>query len=354
MNETIALNPRQKAIINLLGTQEALSREHIGNQLLPLYPTSKATLARDLAELAELGLLVLEGNGPATTYRIKTNHKLLKPVDMPTYFTQEPDDRSSVQIGFDIEVLDQLNQPLLGEVEQGTLTGDYRSFSQSLSNIDPTIAERELERFLIELAWKSSRIEGNRYTVFEVETLLKHSQMAPGKTKEEALMILNHKAAFKLIYESREQFRSLSASVISQLHNVLVQDLSITSGIRKHAVGITGTNYRPLDNEWQLRDALEKMIEVVNNTEDPLGKGLIVAAIIPYLQPFTDGNKRTARMLANAVLMAHDFFPLSYRSVDENEYKQALILFYETHNLFHVKRLFVEQYQHALKTYFVS
>ena len=34
-------------------------------------------------------------------------------------------------------------------------------------------------------------------------------------------------------------------------------------------------------------------------------------------------------MLANAILFAHNFFPISYRSVDEDTYKKALILFYE-------------------------
>jgi len=91
---------------------------------------------------------------------------------------------------------------------------------------------------------------------------------------------------------------------------------------------------------------------VVNQSDYPLEKALILNSMIAYLKPFSDGNKRSAQMYANAILMAHDYFPLSYRSVGENEYKQAMILFYETNNLYHLKRLFVEQYRFALKTYF--
>jgi hypothetical protein len=58
-------------------------------------------------------------------------------------------------------------------------------------------------------------------------------------------------------------------------------------------------------------------------------------------------------MLSNAILLGYDYFPLSYRSVDENEYKEALILFYETNNLYYIKRLFLEQYRFAVKTYFL-
>ena len=57
-------------------------------------------------------------------------------------------------------------------------------------------------------------------------------------------------------------------------------------------------------------------------------------------------------MLANAILLAHDFFPLSYRSVDEDTYKKALILFYEQGSLYNIKEIFLGQYRFALDTYF--
>jgi Fic family protein len=42
---------------------------------------------------------------------------------------------------------------------------------------------------------------------------------------------------------------------------------------------------------------------------------------VPYLQPFTDGNKRTSRLLANAVLLAQDYPPVSFFTADETTYK---------------------------------
>ena len=51
--------------------------------------------------------------------------------------------------------------------------------------------------------------------------------------------------------------------------------------------------------------------------------------LLPYLQPFADGNMRTSRLVANAVLLAYGYPPLSYRSVYEQTYKGMLILFYE-------------------------
>jgi len=205
---------------------------------------------------------------------------------------------------------------------------------------------------VIELSWKSSKIEGNTYTLLETESLIKQGKEAVGKTKHESTMILNHKDAFKVIFEHRRDFAKLTKRDVFELHNVLTAGLDISSGIRKQAVGITGTTYTPLAYEWELETALEGMMDLVNRVSSPLEKAILTSTFLAYIQPFADGNKRTSRMLANAILLAYDYFPLSYRSIDENEYKQAMIIFYETNNYYHTKRLFLDQYRFATKTYF--
>ncbi|MEK7527718.1 MAG: Fic family protein [Patescibacteria group bacterium] len=351
MNETIALSQRQKIILNLLSESNLLSREQISLAMQVKYPVSKATVARDLKEMLVANLIKAIGNGPHRTYSLASIHLLLRSVDLDLYFQTEADRRVNVKTVFQTDVFDKLRDLFVGD-EKLLLKSSFRSFGEVKKTLDKTILARELERFLIELSWKSSKIEGNTYTLLETEALIKQEKEAEGKTKAEADMILNHKQAFKVILNNTIDFKVLKLNNLLELHNVLTQNLEISSGIRKNAVGITGTLYRPLDNEWQIREMLEKLITLINITEYPLEKALIANSVIAYLQPFADGNKRTARMFSNAILMANDYFPLSYRSVDENEYKEAMLLFYETNNLYHVKRLFLEQYCFALKTYF--
>ena len=351
MNETIGLNQRQKIIFNLLSETEFLSRDLISQKLGKDYLVSKATLARDIQGLVKLKAIKINGSGPKLTYSIMSVHPLLKPVDLEVYFKIDSDNRINIKQSFQFEIFNNLIN-LINNDEKKTLESIFKSFSQIKRTLDPTILERELERFLIELSWKSSKIEGNTYTLLETEALIKQEKEALGKTKMETEMILNHKRAFKFILENISDFKVLRLNRLLELHNVLTQNLGITSGIRKNAVGITGTLYRPLDNEWQIREMLQKLIVLLNKTKYPLEKALVANSMIAYLQPFADGNKRTARMFSNAILMANDHFPLSYRSVDENEYKESMLLFYETNNLFHVKRLFLEQYRFALETYF--
>ncbi len=71
------------------------------------------------------------------------------------------------------------------------------------------------------------------------------------------------------------------------------------------------------------------------------------------LQPFEDGNKRTGRLMANALLLAHRCAPLSYRSVDENDYREALLVFYELNSVIPFKKIFIAQYEFAAKNYLV-
>lgn len=73
--------------------------------------------------------------------------------------------------------------------------------------------------------------------------------------------------------------------------------------------------------------------------------------MISYIQPFEDGNKRTSRLLGNALLLANGYCPLSYRSVDEVEYKKAIILFYERNSVLYFKGMFIDQFKQAVENF---
>jgi Fic family protein len=195
-------------------------------------------------------------------------------------------------------------------------------------------------------------MEGNTYTLLDTEELIKAGREATGKTHDEALMILNHKVALDFIFDNPSYFKELTVSKIEDLHRLLVGSLDVAFGIRKRRVAITGTNYHPLDNDFQIREALEQLIIAVGKTENPVEKALMVVLMISYIQPFEDGNKRAARILGNALLLANDYCPLSYRNIDETEYKKGILLFYEQNSAYSFKRIFIDQFNFAVDKYF--
>ena len=73
---------------------------------------------------------------------------------------------------------------------------------------------------------------------------------------------------------------------------------------------------------------------------------------LSYIQPFVDGNKRTARIISSAILIENNFCPISFRTIDSVEYKKARLLFYEQNNITAFKEIFICQFEFAFKTYF--
>ena len=230
------------------------------------------------------------------------------------------------------------------------LNNDYQKRVKKLS---PTILKKEFERLTIELSWKSSRIEGNTYSLIDTEILIKEHKEAAGHKKEEAIMILNHKKALDYVLNKKSDFKKVSLRKIENIHRLLVDNLGIAKGIRKKPVGIAGTKYKPLDNEYQTKEALEKTVKIINSFKEPFSKALAAILMISYIQPFEDGNKRTARILGDALLLAYNACPLSFRSVSEVDYKKATILFYEQNSARFFKELFIQQFEFAVNNYFL-
>lgn len=226
------------------------------------------------------------------------------------------------------------------------------NFQEKTKASTPSIHKKELERFIIELAWKSSKIEGNTYSILDTERLIRDGIAAEGKTAEEAKMILNHKAVFLFILEKKDYFQQkITLQLLEELNATLVNGLDIERGLRFAPVGITGTNYLPLDNSFQIKEATISFVNLLNSRKSIFEKSLLAQALLPYIQPFNDGNKRTSRLLANAVLVAHNAAPLSYRNVDEISYKEAVLIFYELSNIFALKQIFIGQYIFAAGNY---
>ena len=212
--------------------------------------------------------------------------------------------------------------------------------------------KNELERLAIDLSWKSSQIEGNTYSLLETERLLKDQETAAGKTKNEATMLLNHKAALDFIIEHTDYVDQITVFGIEDIHSILVKDLDIKRNIRSGRVGITGTNYKPLENEFQIKEAVESMCKLINSKKNVFEKALLALVLISYIQPFSDGNKRTARIISNAILMNHHYCPISFRTIDSIEYKKAMLVFYEQTNINPFKKVFIDQFEFAVNTYF--
>lgn len=314
---------------------------------------SDATLKRVIAAGIKAGDIVAEGKARATRYKLSPQAQLLMPLNLDTYFALEVDERQ-VHSSYNFELINGLlaETRLFSDKELAHLDALQDEFRQHVNELTDNEYRKEMERLGIDLSWKSSQIEGNTYTLLETERLLRESKTAEGKTKEEAVMLLNHKDALSFILDNPDYLQELTVSHIEDIHQLLTKDLSIDKGLRRHRVGITGTNYHPLDNEFQIREAMRDACKLINSKYNIFEKALLTLLLLSYIQPFLDGNKRTARITSNAILISNDYCPLSFRSIDSIDYKKAMLIFYEQNNLYAFKQIFIEQFEFAVKEYF--
>ena len=316
---------------------------------------SSATIKRQIAKGVADGLIVSNGNNRSTVYSITPKAHILRTVNLDSYYAVDADNRD-VQTGYNFDLIrDEFPKiDIFSAEEKARLDECQKLFTAHMKEMKPesTAYNRELERLGIDLSWKSSQIEGNTYTLIETETLLKDLKEAKGRTHAEAQMLLNHKSALKAIIANPGYFERLSLAKIEDIHSVLVEGMGVEPTLRYRRVRITGTKYQPLDVESQIREAVDDMCALINGKIDPYEKALLALLLISYIQPFEDGNKRTSRLISNAILLAHGCCPLTFRSVDANDYRAALLLFYEQNNISAFKRIFVEQAEFAANEYF--
>jgi Fic family protein len=314
---------------------------------------SLATLRRKLQELVAEDLINTIGELKSRKYEISNGYNIIRPIDVDQYFEKEIDERI-IQDKFNSELISETLQNIFifTNTELDQLNNLQEKFTSNSSKLSKSEYKNELERLAIDLSWKSSQIEGNTYSLLETERLLKDKETAAGKTKDEATMLLNHKDALDFIIKNPNYINPLTISSIEDIHSILIKELDISRNIRSRRVGISGTNYKPLDNEFQIKEAVESMCTLINSKKNVFEKALLSLVLISYIQPFSDGNKRTARIISNAILFNNHFCPISFRTINSIEYKKAMLVFYEQTNISPFKKVFIGQFEFAVNTYF--
>jgi len=345
------LNKRQDAILSYIVQNGVVAPGLIVGHIQGLFgDITRVTVARDLGTLLRLGLVMRSGAGRSSRYAISSRYALVRDIDMEAYFATDADKRD-IRETFNFDIFDSLKD-VFSENERMRLNELNAIYQKKFIALPIDGRKKEIERLIIDFSWKSSKIEGNTYDLLETEQLIRNRRKASGHTQEEATMILNHKTALEYVRENKAVFTTMTPKNIEDIHALLTDGMGITKGIRKSLVRIIGTRYTPIDNEFQIHEVLQRTCDLVNGMENPFEKAVTLMLLVAYIQPFTDGNKRTSRIVGNAVLQSHDCCPLSYRSMDEAEYKKAMILFYEQNNVSYFKKLFLNQFSFAVENYF--
>ena len=216
-----------------------------------------------------------------------------------------------------------------------------------------TYARRIYARLLVDLSYNSSRLEGNTYSLPEIERMLVEGAGAADKLDEATTMILNHKEAIRHLVDQSPHLQA-SFDEVRTLHYLLSDALvapQLAGSIRDHSVRVGTSTYVPLEDRDRLASELMEVTTKASAIDDPFEQSLFLLVHIAYLQAFSDVNKRTSRLSANIPLCRHNLVPLSFKSIARDDYASAMIAVYELNDVGPIVDLYLASYFRSCEEY---
>jgi hypothetical protein len=322
------------------------------------------TLQRRLEDLVVRGVLVIEGEGRRTRYLPKSAEVTTVP---ETDYVQLSGQGSRLR--------DLVRRPISTREKAGydrdwlfsyvpgrtwylpkAIRAKLHELGRTADENRPagTFARDILGRLLIDLAWASSRLEGNTYTRLDTQNLIEFGQRAEGKDAQEAQMVLNHKAAIEQLVSGAESI-GFNRNTILTMHALLSENLlgdpRDEGRLRERPVSITGTTYTPTAIPQVIEECFDRILASLATIPDPFERSFFAMVHIPYLQPFADVNKRTSRLAANIPLIADNLCPLSFVGVPEQAYVEGTIAVYEHKNVALLRDVYVDAYRRSCEQF---
>ena len=181
---------------------------------------------------------------------------------------------------------------------------------------------------LTELSYTSNNIEGNsltrKETVFAITKGLTASSIKPIKDYQE---IINHAKASRLILKLSQNNKFITENDILNIHKEILISLEDDDCIGKYRnirVRISGSKVI-VPHPSKIQGLMQELIDFINSKQS----NVIETAIIAHfkfiaINPFIDGNGRTARLLLNLILLKNNYYPVIIRARDRKTYIKSI------------------------------
>ena len=185
--------------------------------------------------------------------------------------------------------------------------------------------------FRVGFTYSSNSIEGNTLTITETKLLLEDGITVGGKPINDYYEAAGHAEAYDyMLDQARSEELKITEDIIKQLHYLFYNkmDKDEAGKYRKIQVYISGTEYLPPVPEEvpQLMEHFINQMESSRRFLHPIEFAAICHKRLVDIQPFKDGNRRTARLLMNLILVNSGYGITEVPPVLRNEYINSLML----------------------------
>ena len=230
------------------------------------------------------------------------------------------------RIPYDVEdIKDDLEYDAMGLVIFSKLKNIKANYIKEQSKLPKTEKEKLIEDFLVHFIYDSSKIEGSSLSLNDTKGLFLHNITPKNKPVKDVKEAEGHRKAFYSMLRFKGQ---LSLKVVNRWHEMMFKDTMkyIAGKIRAHKIIVTGSRTvfpHPEDVPKLLNDFFKwhrKEEKKINPAE------LAALAHLKFvsIHPFSDGNGRISRLLANYVLKKHDYPMINIKFGDRMAYYRSL------------------------------
>jgi Fic family protein len=305
----------------------------------------RTTIFRDLDALCDN--LVLKADGSTKNRVYKLDEKSLAYLEWD--LTRPPETRKIVPYNYNV-----LEEYIPNET---FWLGDTEDLTQLYPTSDADADDnyrKVLNALLIDLTYASSRLENVKISWLDTKSLIEFGEQPKGLTKEEMAIVLNHKEAVKFMCEQRGEI-GINKRDLCDIHKLLMVDLlgnpQDAGRLRQGIIFFDGSKYKPIDNSFILEEQFRLFCDKAEAIHDPFEKAFFSMLMIPYLQPFQDGNKRTSRLCMNFSLLKNGLAPFSFTTISKRDYMFSLLAFYERGRVDPMSKVFRESYVKSAEKY---
>ncbi len=218
-----------------------------------------------------------------------------------------------------------------GQAERGynSLVGkDYETLGEEMAKQFHMTVEQNVffaKRNIIDSIWKEANLEGIAVTFPETQEVFE-GRVVAGMTVDETVAINNLKHAWQFLFDTLDA--PVDLGYVRQMNSIVGAQLIVDAGqLRRSAVSIGGTKWRP---ELPDADAVRQEINRITSIEDALEAALGMFSYLTRSQLFLDGNKRTAQLVVNKMLISNGKGILAVPVEEKLRFNELLIRFYES------------------------
>ncbi len=189
------------------------------------------------------------------------------------------------------------------------------------------------KKMLPEYIFDTAQMENNPITFPEVKTLMDGVTIGGHKISDVEQVISIKKAWQMLLSDITDDTFIVSKSYFHRMNKIIAENEAIFSGkFRNGSVGIAGTTTYKAPNFEDLETIFFCELPIIMLDFHPIEQAIRLFLWATLNQFYWDGNKRTARLIANGILLNSGIGVFNIRARDILEFNTLMLNFYDSLN----------------------